>query len=507
VRRDLYAFRHRIWIVVLAVLAAACSSTAQNAAVPEAVDVPDPEAVAESPRAFDPPTDPSSRARTKSPSVARGPSSPTEVARDFVASVHAPNEAVLEASKVAQMGPGVTEDTITLGVPVVHDLAEALDALGVQDTAVVSPTEWKKAHRLVVRAINQTGGVLGRKLVPLFLDYRFGDYSSREERLDAMCRYFTEEHEVLAVEAEGLSSCMESAGGINFISAGRQLGLDTYAEYPHSLGPLAMSLDRIAANLVHALNAQDFFGAHDRVGLLSWDTPAYDRAIDLVLKPALEEIGVELAAEAQVAPAENEADYPRAIADGESVVVRFKQERINKLMLLGTYRGRNKFMELAEKHQYRPTYGLYTHTGSDGGLDDTLERQLWGSVGVGWVPVTDVPTQDGLAASPAARRCYALMDAGGLGHLYDHGDLAWYAAGICDFWLFFKAAIEAGGPAITADTVVDGAARMGDTFTPAHTFATRMGPARPDGVAAVRYFRYFRGCKCFQYTSPLYRAL
>lgn len=511
--RRTWSGRSAAAIAALCLVGAGCSSTAQHPVAPVAPAVPltAPEAP---PKAF------KTNGSKQVPAQAAPPVAPPggavsgtavataerAAAAAFLAAAPRRSEQVVEASRQAPVGPGVTADTISFGIRIQHPNRSMVRLLGNEDAGSFTPEERKAMHRAAAAAINAAGGILGRRVRPVFWEFASSDYDSFAEQERAGCTYFTEEKEVFAVlgvAMNGLTECMERHGVVSFNTAFSHLDVDLYRRYRHVVAPTAMSLDRQAALYVNGLVHQGFFRPGDRVGFVTWDDPIYERVVTRVLKPALERAGVSLTDEARVQPLEDESDIPRAIADAESVIVRFKHKGINKLLMLDHTGGIKTFMDLAEKHDYRPTYGLYSLTG---GAHDAPAEQLRGAVGVGWLPLSDIDVKAGLRTAPeAARRCRDLMHAHGL-KPYDNYLPAVTATTACDFWLFMKMAIEAGAPAITPDSAVRGAERVGRAFGPGQTFASWLGPGRHDGVAAYRHFRFFMGCECFRYTSGLYRA-
>lgn len=518
--RDARVARVRVAAVAALFVAAACSSTAQDLRPEAATAPPSPlAAVGATPEPFKGASDvagsttpePQKRHPQPTAGVSRGAASASATAaEEYVAAAPPASPAAVEASRRAPTGPGVSRDTISFGVRIPRN-GWSPSTFGLEPAESLTPSERKEMHRVLAAAVNSAGGILGRSVRPVFWEFDTRDYSSFAEAQQAACEYFTREESVFALLGaglDGLTECMERNGRVTYQPSFTAFDLVLYRRYRHVVGAAAMSLDRQAALYIAGLDAQGFFGARDRVGLVTWDDPVYARVVDRVVYPALTRIGVELAADARVRPPKDEAGYPQAVSEAQTVVERFKSEGINKVLALDhTGSGLQVFMNLAEARDYRPKYGLYSLTGGGQALKAKARKQLHGALGVGWIPLQDIDLEAGLRAAPEATgRCRRLMEANDL-DLFDDYLSAQMAATACDFWLFLKAAIEAGGPAVTADSAVAGAESLGASFSPAMTFASRFGPGRRDGVAAVRYFRFFTRCDCFRYTSGLYNAL
>lgn len=500
-----------VFLSVALVLATGCASTAQAPSAPRAVpDVADDLDTALEPVEHAPGANAEGREDERDLASRGTDSRPfasalESVQHEFVAA-GAPAVKVPERVTDAPMGPGVTRRTITLADAYPKDLNEIFSSIGYEDGSAMTPREWGVATRAVADAINASGGILGRRLRWLVRYYNVSDYSTFEEQERSHCTYFTEEREVFAMRigSEESTACIERRGGISLLGAFSSFDRQMYAQYPHAVAPGGISLDRHAALLVNGLYAQGFFESEDRIGLVTWGGAArFDRVVDRVLEPALESHGLTLTAQARIPELQGVSDIPRAQADVRREALRFKNLDIEKVIFLDNGEPSTHFIKAAEEQGYRPRFGFASLSG---GAYERPANLLEGSMSVGWLPTQDLDVARGLRISPpATHRCRELLEAAGL-EVYDTYWSAQQANTLCDHALFLKAAIEAGGPAITADSFIAGVESLGRSFESANVFATRFAPGRHDGVAAFRYVRWFGDCDCFRYTSPLYRA-
>jgi len=93
-------------------------------------------------------------------------------------------------------GPGLTKTTISIGITYYQSAKAANAALGARGVDTGDPVA---ASRVLVAAINGSGGIAGRRVVPLF--YAIDPQSAQPYASEAQaeCSYFSEDHHVFAV--------------------------------------------------------------------------------------------------------------------------------------------------------------------------------------------------------------------------------------------------------------------------------------------------------------------
>lgn len=398
------------------------------------------------------------------------------------------------AQRLADFGPGVTEGVIRVGAPYPNQNDEVNQVLYPE----VFRPDFERVWRVVADAINSTGGILGRRLEIVFLP----DEPTGEQ----ICTFFTEEEPVIAVAGyeSDQGPCLDRAGVVPLPHA-YALEPEYYRGAPHALAPLGISQRRVTRLYVDGLYQQGFFEGDHKIGLLRWDTAPYPDLSNKIVKPTLARYGLKLEEEVVLTYPETVEEVPHAQAEGRSGVQTFKRAGVDRVLTLdlGSFI-LPEFTDYAEAQGYRPRYGMHS---LNGGEWDMERKQLKGAMGIGWMPWLDLEPNDAYRhGGEGGRRCRDLMDAAGERRQMDTYNEAIWTAGICDGALLLKAAIEAGGPSITSDSIVAGAESLGTSFASANTLLTRFAPGRHEGVAAIRFLQWFVGCQCFRYTSDLLDA-
>jgi hypothetical protein len=237
------------------------------------------------------------------------------------------------------------------------------------------------------------------------------------------------------------------------------------------------------------------------VGVIAVDAPAYHRAVEQQLKPALAAVGARFSSAVYTTPYKTASDAASISSQLSNAVLRFRSQGITRVVdLSGAVL---VFATIAETQQYRPRYAL-TSTSSPAALtaNGVPAVQLRGSVGLGWLPVYDsseVPPAE-LPRGQAA--CLRLLRAHGqqpTGTTVRYTALTFCEAG------GFLHAVGARAPAqqpLTGNSLLAWLG-AGLTHPSAMTFRSEVTPERRDGAAAHRTFGFAEACSCFRYTGPI----
>ena len=480
-------------LALVMIVLTGCSSTAQinRAAAPEALVIEEVAAPATL-ESFSPTELGSRDAPVKTPPLEAAAPSAAEVA--FVASAPSPSRAERQTAGAAKFGPGVTPGVIRIGAPIPSQTVP----YNFLYRETFRPN-FRRVWEVIADAINSTGGILGRRVRLEFLSFSEDDLEAAARQI---CTYFTEEIEVVAVAGPevGTASCLDRAGIVS-LSHAYSLQPDFYRRAPHAFSPMSISLERANQLYVDGLYQQGFFSGDHRIGLLRWDEPMYESISNDVVKPALAQYGLEITEEVPI----TNSSVPEAQAAGWNAVGRLKDAGVDRLLTLDVASYiLPEFTDYAEAQNYYPRYGLNSLVGGEWEME---RKQLEGSMGIGWLPWVDLePRHAYREGSEGTRRCVDLMVAAGEEAQIDTYNEGLWSSSICDAALLLKAAIEAGGPSITTDTIVAGAESLDTSFASSNTLVTRFDRGRHEGVGAIRFLRWFTQCGCFRYTSGLIDA-
>ena len=419
---------------------------------------------------------------------------------------------------------GVTDTAIKVGLAYDKNAGALNTAFGF---AGIGQIDQRKAYEAIIDHINKTGGVGGRKLEPVYFVSDQLSGKTAEQNAQEACATWTQDNKVFATFSTGtttLISCLNKAGVVQVGSSAGLLTSQDLAKFPLVVEIGVPATDSLGRFVVEDLVAQGFYRegrapattlAPLKYGLVAYDSPAF-KAGAATMKAALAENGLKLSEEVYIARAETPDDIAREANDIRAAALRFKERGITHVQFLQT---NNAFLGLtffqsADKLDYRPRYGLTSADGAqaligtlDAGGDGTSRRQFEKAVGMGHLPLRDVPVADytGDAESPELRKCKEVLASAADGGFSDGArNKESIAAYVCDTAFYFKAAVEAGGPVVNTTSWKAGVSKITQMGS-ATTFLLRTEKQR-DAPGAVRSFGYFTDCSCFHYTGPTRRV-
>jgi hypothetical protein len=405
-----------------------------------------------------------------------------------------------------RVGPGITKDTITVGIGW-FDVNGAVAAFGSPGQAAGGdfPTTKEGAER-VVAWVNANGGIAGRKVVPAYHEFPISDIAtndSRDRREQAMCSDWTEDRIAFAAipfqDGQGVFyKCAAQHGLVGlstFTTGGGASDKKWFAEIGHTFwAPNWIKGERRERVIVGQLDRVGFFAPGARVGLFLGDVPPARSTAESTLKPMLKKLGVNVVAEV----------YAKDLSDPwSSHVFQFQSQGVTHIVGGQSTCGAGiclaLFQRAAENQGYRPKYGV----GSDWGAGQAdlyapPPEQMANTVSIGWSPRTDMNNDEYTVAPPINAydaRCRKIIKDSGLDipmHLvtpYCDG-LFFLKDGLARApeltWQGFRGAIESAGSRIMVGT--------------AHR--TAFGPGRHDGASYVRDMKYNAETNTWRYTGP-----
>jgi ABC-type branched-subunit amino acid transport system substrate-binding protein len=420
---------------------------------------------------------------------------------------------------LAANGPGVTTTTLTVGVAYLQNANEANAAIGGKGIEVGDPTLQAK---IIVDDLNRRGGIAGRKVVPLFFGVDPQSSQTYAAEAQAECTYFTEDHKVLAVidgtQAVGSLArpCLEQHH-VAFVADNSVVISDVV---PHEFDPDSILWSRLFAALVPSLTRQGWFspwnkttGTGDgttkaKIGIVTADRPALNRALDHVLLPLLRAAGyrVDPADVYRITPPGGFSDDGSTVAAIQSAVLKFNSDGVDHVVLTdGNGSISLLFNNYAYSQHYFPRYG-----GSTGNFWQTLlaagdiqPATLAGSMGIAWMPMIDLPYHDGDGDYPNSerRRCLGLMRA--QGQAATSATVAASQLVACDaFWLLQSALRTDVRRPVNTNVLLDRVDALGGGFQPGLALADSFAPHHHDGVGAGYDMSFGTTCGCYSYHGP-----
>ncbi|MCA1711968.1 MAG: ABC transporter substrate-binding protein [Actinobacteria bacterium] len=410
------------------------------------------------------------------------------------------------------VGPGITATTIKYGIVAAEDPNGGNNAAGI-NTANVHNID--QTYGAVINDLNKRGGINGRKVK--LVVYRFPNGTTNEELQSRACEKFTKDDRAFIGPGlgEAALTCFEKAGMAMVGGGAGGYGQSQYAKYPHLLDAGAFSLENQAANDIRGFQSAGWLSGWDpltgtassappQVGIVTYDIPVFKNAVEKFTKPALAAAGVKNVQTFYIRPNLNDGQ-----ADAQAAVLKFKREGISHVTFIDNSGGLLElvFATNANSQGYFPRFGCDSGSCNQIVAEQMPQSSLRGAALVGWSPLNDVPASKDFVL-PGRTRCEKIMVDADL-KPYSRNDLN-VMANVCEGVWFFEEAARAAGPSLTADSLVQGAFKAGQSFQSPATFAVQITPTKHAGANASRAANWDPSCGgsgggCFIYSGPVRR--
>ncbi len=394
---------------------------------------------------------------------------------------------------------------VKIGVTYSTDEGQVLTQLGnsALGKEVSSPTlvqTTKALYTHIANYINATGGLDGCPIQFAYYNFQFGDPAGESDNSQHECTTFAEDDHVFAElnqsnENSTLISCLSQKKTVILYGGGLQsrptpADYKNYAPYLYSLA--YVNTYRLGPT-VDMLNSAHFFGANPataKVGILlandGTDTNQY--LVNKLWKPALSKLGITNPTVFSYNQCHTVSECATTTNDFSSAVLQFRNAGVDKVLF--TPDGGDAvffFFQVAHSQKYYPQYGMTTASGPS--LFNTEPKDEQGSaMAVSWYAGDLYPNLPAvLTASPpnaTKTSCAAMLK-------------KYYAAyyqlyyGVCDEVFFLQDALK-GAKNISADTLKQGADKLGTTFPMASGYgnATFGENCQYDGATTARVIQW-----------------
>jgi len=378
---------------------------------------------------------------------------------------------------------GTTATTANLGITYLSGGDALFSSVGFS----LATGDVKSFSKALIGIINARGGVLGRKLVPIFHEVQASDLADPKRAEQEACAALTEDHEVFAA-VNAPTDCMVEAK-VPVAPAGGQGAFD--AQYfneraPYFYGPPFLNTDSLIPTLLDRLQAKHFLTSASRIGLFYSDSVVQRRIMD-TLETALASRGLKVVATFGRDP-NNEAG-----TSGNGVLP-FRAANVDRVISFDASIA--WFMIAAENQGYRPKYALSTYLNL-ASVQEVVppKEQLVGSFGVGWQPRNDVNERQQIDL-PGSKDCEAAARKSGQPN--PTGSAAIILWTYCDAIQTFAYGAQHGG-GFSPASIRQGLTAAGAAFPTAINFSPAYGLGRYDGARGVRDIAYNTKCSCFRY--------
>jgi ABC-type branched-subunit amino acid transport system substrate-binding protein len=422
-------------------------------------------------------------------------------------------------------GVGVTSKTISVGIWYETNgdaLNAAFGATG------ISTGDAHADAKAVVDDINAHGGIGGRRVVPVYyaLNAQSSDtYASIDQQA---CDRFTQDNHVFAVMGAGLTdnflSCISRAGVID-INSGEVTAPDQTLmnQYPLYFDAGTLTTDRIFRMQVASLKQQGYFSGWNanvggpapaskpKIGVLSIDTPEWNRPLHSAFLPALRAAGYTVNPQDiyRVPRPSGTSQEGAVLSNIASAELRFRQDGVTHVILLDANGDLLIFFSRdAGSQHYYPRFGVSTASAPQTleAAGDVSPTALKGTMGFSWDPGLDLtPSQGARYKPPTQDACLNMIDKRSGQNLQKLGPNAeGIAISYCDELYLLRAGVSRAGRSITNRTVQAAIQSLGFGFQSAGYLHEYYGPGRHDGVETGWNDAWSTKCNCMVYTSKAY---
>lgn len=348
--------------------------------------------------------------------------------------------------------------------------------------------------------VNKTGGIAGRKVTPEIVEQD----PLNPNTVQAACVELGEQKKVFGVvDPLSTAPCYALKYKLPHTTENLQRTQDLLKRAPYEASTF-INIDRTDRNWVYGANDAGFFqtaydGRPATFGLLAHaNTEPGPGHVEQVLKPALRDIGVKIAAEYRITP-----NPARAASEMAQAVLAMKQANVTRMFLSVGFLDVTNFLNQAEAQEFRPKYfasDLGAHTQNF--QAQNFNPKQWENTQA----ITSTHSGQSAAGkpiSPATKQCSDILKAAGLPGIKDEGDLIGIT--YCDTFFLMVQAARNVGPELTRRAWGAALQGLGD-FPSAYTARSNYRRDKFDGGDDVAYIRWRSSCRCWVQTSNFKRG-
>jgi hypothetical protein len=392
-------------------------------------------------------------------------------------------------------GFGFTATQIRIGVSISSDSNAALSAFGANG---VKFPDGKALVNTYVNYLNRTGGIAGRKVVPVFYDYQAG--GNVESSDAAACATWTQDNQVAAAlgiragttgSNDALTPCLTKAGVAWLTGRGDE---QKFRQYPSTLyAPSLINSTRLARAVVEGLWQNRFFTPGAKIGVMYKDDEEMARVLQQGLEPALRSHGLAVF---------KKAASRNAFSESSNIELQFATAGVTHvLFLMPGGAAPWQFMQNANQNRHHYRYGISSDDQPAVVLQQLAPKdQLATTTGFGYIPVGDVDPGRAPRPTPGLAACLKVFRDAGYDTSASTSQLA--MSFLCDPFQLLRAG-WANQRELSTTSLRTGIDGLGTAFRVAGSFSARLAASRHDGASGYRILQFDGSCSCFQYAGPV----
>ena len=409
--------------------------------------------------------------------------------------------AAAAAAGSGALGPGVTATEIRIGVGYCNDCASANAALGAGGD---DPGDTRRYYNAAFGDVNARGGVLGRKLVPVFHEISASD--NIDASAQSACERWTSDTKVLVMvfRSEIVYNCAAKAGALAQGTGGSG---PLFEKYPGMFAPATVRLERLYDVTVKAMVRAGWHKPAPKwptgkIGLITWDNNDYRFAMKNGYLKAMGEAGLKAEDVRYIAVPQSANSIADASAAVSNAVLSFREKGVDHVFIgdgpAGIFAGVGLtflFLSNSQSQGYKPRYGFNSNNGPN--FQNHPKEQLVGMLAIDSNSIGPI-NDEGIALNPQRERCWNLMKKKGL--QARTGQTGNIAINACDAAWFAEAVINK-AQATALPRLIAGGEALGTSYRSPFSYGNRLGPGQHDGVALFRELAFNESCQCNKYTS------
>lgn len=493
--------RHAIGLTALLLAVSACGTTVPqptSAGGPPAEFVND--GLGQSPRAAG---DSGLPADSRAPASAAADGAGTMLPPVSAAQSPATADPRTKAGTSQRAQPRVTTP-IQIGMLVSPSSAAAQAGLG-SDESATSGFGSEATFRALVRYYNNSGGLGGRRIVPVIYNADASN-SSYEADASAACATFTQDNHVAAVISatgdfwsDNYTSCLTKARVPHLLVSFGSTDTQGFADNPSMFATSTVSVDARLTAMIEAMLASRHLQRGDTLGVIVEACPFNERAFTRTLAPLAQREGLTVNRR-DIDCILGYSDAAKGIAQVQANVLPYKTDGIKKILPVSGWETSvvDFFEKQAQSQDYQPTYFVSSAAQMASQYSNFTADALSRIVGTGWMPTTDVATDRPGATTLACRKILA-----GEGITAQNRADQYLVDASCDPFRYLDAALGSTSGAAGERELTAALESVGGRVPSSVTLDSSNGwsAQRHFSPQQADVFRYQPGCACFQYQS------
>jgi ABC-type branched-subunit amino acid transport system substrate-binding protein len=396
-----------------------------------------------------------------------------------------------QAATSTEDGPGVTAKEVKVGF-VLLQTEKLQKTLGF---TLAPQGDLTRQIDELAKEVNRTGGIGGRKMVPVIRPFEaLTDSQATEEKL---CKAFTQDDQVFAVVLVGqfqstVRSCYQQARTLMLDTTAFPLDQTSFEQYdPYLWQPSYPEYGELNKAMVQDLADSGFF-KKSKLGVVGIDNDQNRRVYDQEIKPALQKVGADPEGVRWI-----DGSSSTTLQSGQDqAVLAFKEADVDRLLVVGGSRLASFMMSTAQKQKWFPRFALSTWDSPDFGIRNYPES-MKGASGVSLLPGFDVKdTEYAFPAKGAEQKCVNVLER--TGEQFAGRDNVRQQLLYCDAVFLLRDAFKVRDVTVNAAEFKAGVERLGADYQSASVWASGFGKGRFTGVVGFRRMVFDPSCSCMR---------